>query len=478
MSEYSGADSRQRAIFTNDGECDDMNSLVHLLLYANDIDIEGIVLSSSIFHYAGDEAAGVAPHRWPGHQWMWGHLDAYEQVYANLRVHDPRYPSPAHLRSITCVGNVKTTGCMDEDTDGSRLVCERILVDDPRPLWLLAGGGTNTIAAALRSIEERWRGRPEWDEVYRRVCDTVCIFMIITQDDSYRDYIVKSWPDIPLIHCTSLGGVGYLYDETMLTPRSLAMYQGDWMYEHLISKGPLLARLNTWGDGHVYPGERPGDQFGSNPELMKGAWWGKVPHARYDMLSEGDSPSFMHLVNRGLRQHEDPSYGGWGGRFERRGENEFGAPAYWTNVADEAPEPIDGLVYQFTRWAEDWMREYAARADWCVTPRFEDANHAPSVSVVEGVDLAIAAGSSVVLHAVGNDPDGDELGYQWFRYADADTCDAEVAMHSDGAVCTLEVPGGAHPGDTIHLVCRVSDDGHGASDLPLASYARIIITVR
>ena len=41
---------RARAIFTNDAECDDMNSFLHLLLYANDIDIEGLVLSSSIFH--------------------------------------------------------------------------------------------------------------------------------------------------------------------------------------------------------------------------------------------------------------------------------------------------------------------------------------------------------------------------------------------------------------------------------------------
>lgn len=49
---------KARAIFTNDAECDDMNSLLHLLLYANDIDIEGLVLSSSCFHYEGDPAAG------------------------------------------------------------------------------------------------------------------------------------------------------------------------------------------------------------------------------------------------------------------------------------------------------------------------------------------------------------------------------------------------------------------------------------
>ena len=86
---------KARAIFTNDAECDDMNSFLHLLLYANDIDIEGLVLSSSCFHYEGD---------------------------------------------------------MEEDTDGSELIRERIFADDPRPLYLLAGGGTNTIARAIVTV--------------------------------------------------------------------------------------------------------------------------------------------------------------------------------------------------------------------------------------------------------------------------------------------------------------------------------------
>ena len=114
--------SKARAIFTNDAECDDMNSMLHMLLYANDIDIEGIVLSSSIFHYAGDPERGIEPKRWAGGDWMWEYLDAYEQVWPNLVKHDPAYPSAEALRSVTCIGNVKTTGDMDEDTDGSELI--------------------------------------------------------------------------------------------------------------------------------------------------------------------------------------------------------------------------------------------------------------------------------------------------------------------------------------------------------------------
>ena len=116
---------KARAIFTNDAECDDMNSFLHLLLYANDVDIEGLVLSSSCFHFEGDPAAGIEPKRWAGGQWMWDYLDAYEKAYPNLAVHDSAYPTPDYLRSVTCIGNVKTVGCMDEDTPGSELIRQR-----------------------------------------------------------------------------------------------------------------------------------------------------------------------------------------------------------------------------------------------------------------------------------------------------------------------------------------------------------------
>ncbi|MDO4538019.1 MAG: DUF1593 domain-containing protein [Coriobacteriales bacterium] len=471
--------AKPRAIFTNDAECDDMNSFVHLLLYANDIDIEGLVLSSSVFHYAGDKSAGLEPYRWAGDAWMWEYLDAYEKVYPNLRVHDGAYPTPEYLRSVTCVGNVASVGCMDEDTDASMLIRERILADDPRPLWLLAGGGTNTIAAALRSLEDEWRDTPDWDELYRSVCAKARIYMIITQDDSYRDYIVKSWPDLPLLHCTSLAGVGFLYDEKTCTPEQLHMFRGDWMWPNILSKGALMAKYHSWGDGHVYPGEEEQNQFGSNLELMAGKWWGKVAHERYDMISEGDSPSFLHLVDKGLRQLENPSFGGWGGRFERRTDNEFDPrAAYWTNAKDEAPAPIESTAYQFTRWAPDWLRDFAARASWCVTDNFADANHAPRLSVREGLDFVATPGETLELHAEGSDPDGDELAYSWFRYADADSCEASVSLEASGAVCRLRVPDQARRGDSIHLVCRVTDGGAGDKSLALAAYARVIVSVR
>lgn len=469
---------KARAIFTNDAECDDMNSFLHLLFYANDIDIEGLVLSSSIFHYEGDPAQGIEPKRWAGGDWMWEYLDAYEEAYPNLIVHDPAYPTPEYLRSVTCIGNIKTTGCMDEDTDGSELIRKAIFADDPRQLYLLAGGGTNTIARALKRIEDDYRGTPEWDAVYRQVCEKAVIFMIVTQDDTYRDYIAGAWPDLRMLHCTSIFGIAFMFNEALCPADCLHVYHADWMKKNILDKGPLPAKYHTWFDGHVYPGEEPRSQFGSNPELAGGNWWGKEAREQYDFISEGDSPSFLYLIDKGLRSLEDPSYGGWGGRFGRKQDNEFNPAAdYWCNVEDAAEPPMKGIAYQLTRWIHDWMNDFASRASWCVTPRFEDANHAPEVAIAEGVDLAVAAGSGVALHAVASDPDGDALSYEWFRYADADSCAAPVALEADSAACMVQVGEDAKPGDTIHVIVRVRDDADGKRDTYMVSYQRVILTV-
>ena len=51
----SAADARPRVIVTSDGEIDDECSLVRFLLYANEWDIEGIVTSSSQYHWHGTQ---------------------------------------------------------------------------------------------------------------------------------------------------------------------------------------------------------------------------------------------------------------------------------------------------------------------------------------------------------------------------------------------------------------------------------------
>jgi hypothetical protein len=79
-------------------EPDDQESLVRLVLYANDIDIEGIVAVTSNWKKELDQASTGCFNEF---------VDAYERVHLNLVKHDPGYPSAEFLRSIFALG---TTG--------------------------------------------------------------------------------------------------------------------------------------------------------------------------------------------------------------------------------------------------------------------------------------------------------------------------------------------------------------------------------
>ena len=46
--------AKTRTIVTTDGEVDDQDSFIRLLMYANEFHIEGLIYSSSQWHYKGD----------------------------------------------------------------------------------------------------------------------------------------------------------------------------------------------------------------------------------------------------------------------------------------------------------------------------------------------------------------------------------------------------------------------------------------
>lgn len=152
------------------------------------------------------------------------------------------------------------------------------------------------------------------------------------------------------------------------------------------------------------------------------------------------------------------------------------AESTWHVIRPFVPVEVKPEAWQFTRWAVDWLSDFASRANWCVAPRYEDANHAPEVAIAEGLDLTAAPGKEITLHAVASDPDGDAVSLSWFRYTDADTYAADVPLHTEGPLCELTVPVDAQPGDTIHVICRVTDEDNGHDEY-MVSYARVIVTV-
>src|SRR6478736_6163842 len=98
--------AKPRTIVTTDGEVDDVDTFIRMLLYANEFDVVGLVYSSSQWHYKGDgkgttftsEMPNTAKLygertdlRWPGTTWMEHYIDLYAKVYPNLIKHASGY---------------------------------------------------------------------------------------------------------------------------------------------------------------------------------------------------------------------------------------------------------------------------------------------------------------------------------------------------------------------------------------------------
>ncbi len=148
----SAAPARPRVIVSTDiggTDFDDFQSLVHLLVYADAIDLEGMI------------ASPWGPARNRRHHLL-DLVDLYARDYPNLRTHSPHYPTPAHLRGISKQGGLDSADLrgFGARTEGSDWIISCAKSADARPLWLLIWGGIDDLAQAVHddpSIKSKLR---------------------------------------------------------------------------------------------------------------------------------------------------------------------------------------------------------------------------------------------------------------------------------------------------------------------------------
>lgn len=411
--------AKPRVIVTTDGEIDDRCSMVRFLLYANEFDIEGIILSSSKYHWVGNT--------WAGEEWIYRQYDLYKEVYPNLLLHDPEFPSPLDLREITFIGNIDAEGEMEKVTRGSQHIVDVLLGDKKGRVDLQAWGGTNTIARALKTIQEKHPDQME------RVSQKATLYLIQDQDKTYREYIQPNWPKLQTIISKQFGVIAYRWEQSM--PKQFhQFFNAKWMKENILENhGPLCSSYEARKDGAF--------------------------------RSEGDSPAFLYQIPTGLAGSFEPYYGGWGGRFQL----EKGSENTWIDAKDD-----NDRIKPLWRWAADFQNDFAARADWCVKS-YDEANHAPvgaqDYSITNGF---ISPGETKELEVLGiSDPDGDELSYHWWIY-DGPSGDAKGIKIKDAnkKKATFIFPDKLQEGKTeYHIMLTVRDDGEPS----LATYQRFVL---
>lgn len=490
------AGAKPRVVITADPELDDSNSLVRYLLYSSNFRTEGLIYASSQFHWKGDgkgtkgfvagrEYTRVGREICPCTSWRWDPkerfiddaLDAYAKAYPNLRVHDPSYPTPAALRAKVRWGNVEFDGEMAKDTAGSDLIKALLLDDEEAPIYLHAWGGQSTIARALKSIEEQYKDTPKWPAIRAKVIRKAVIHPSGDQDDTYAKYIKPHWPEIRYMEPTGAPSLSYMSQRTVSAAD--AEYLGvDWTRKNISSRGPLGAFYRVWGDGRQMVKGDIFDYFGvpgkTRDQLKAEGYivWSPV-EAQGSFIGEGDTGTFLNLIDNGLNGYRAETYGGWGGH---RGQERSAISGEMSaNVAAVA----SGQERAFQRaptnpFMGPVQRDFAARFVWATTPRYAGANHNPRLTLKGSPLVSARPGQVVTLAVTASDPDRDRVAVRWRSWPKAGTYAGDVALEgTEGRVTRLTVPADARPGDTIHILAEATDSGTPA----LSRYVHVVVTI-
>ncbi len=243
------AGERYRLVVSSDiggNDPDDIQSMVHVLLYSDLFDIEGLICS----YPKGTLRA------------LYDVIDAYENDYSRLIEANPKYPTPDYLRRLGKQGAAKPvseTG-FREPTEGSQWIIECAKADDPRPLYILVWGAITDVAQAIHDAPE--------------IKPRVRVYSIgswnTSQDRDARNYIFNEHPDLWLIeaHSTFRG-----------------MYVGGNQEGDLENKAFVETHVRDCGAlgkhyaeklGHIKMGDTPSFLYllAGNPDDPTGEHWG------------------------------------------------------------------------------------------------------------------------------------------------------------------------------------------------------------
>ncbi|OAL43517.1 DUF1593-domain-containing protein [Pyrenochaeta sp. DS3sAY3a] len=447
-------------------EPDDAQSFCRYLTYSNQFDTEGIVPTTST--WLRNKVAPEALH---------DIVDGYAEVVKNLNAHthpDNLYPTPEHIRSLIKPGapvyGMEAVGDDIPLSEGSELLLQALNKDDERPLWVLVWGGTNVLASVLHRI----RSQPDAAKLRSKLR----VYTISDQDDTGA-WLRQQYPDLFYI-CSVHGWNQYM--------------SAAWI---------------------GISGDIPADRGGADRSMVEKEWiknnlqigplGAKYPDVMYAM--EGDTPTFLYMIQNGLGVPEQPSWGSWGGRYLSVNVSPKGlAPRGHFADCDDEVVGLDGNKHKSNRatvwrWRNAFQTDFAARMQWTLTSDFSKVNHQPVVEIDGNKGLApiyvdVEAGTTATFDASKSyDPDGDELSFKWWQYREPsaiqtyhpwEVVDVEIKPQRDGRKAEISIPPPekscavirsdpfrmTERGSPLHVIVEVTDNGTPA----LTTYRRIVIT--
>ncbi|MCC9658757.1 DUF1593 domain-containing protein [Rhodopirellula halodulae] len=305
------------------GDPDDTQSLVRLMVYSNEFEIEAFIASASGTRGELKESVTRA-------DLILDVIQRYEIVRPNLLGHAEGWPTAQHLRSVVRSGNPyreREHIGVGHDTEGSAHLIRCIdSGSQADPLNVCVWGGQTDLAQSLFRVRH--------DRGSKGLADFVRKFRVydIADQDGIADWMRTEFPGMHYILSRAARGQDkrlanfrgmYLTGDESLTSRV-------WIDENVRAMGPL---------GELYP--------------MK-TWTAPNPHG---CMKEGDTPSWFFFLPMGGNDPDDPTRPGWGGIFEKQPDGwYFDVPA----TVDNDPRK------SVSRWRGDFQADFAKRMRWCL----------------------------------------------------------------------------------------------------------------
>jgi len=429
------------------GDPDDTQSMVRLMTYANEFDIEGLIASAS-------GTPGELKENVVRPDLIRQVVYAYGQVRHNLSRHAAGYPAERQLLAVIKAGNsrrgVDSIG-EGRDTEGSNWIISVVDRADSRPVDIAIWGGATELAQALWRVREN-RAPSDVDGFLNRIR-----VHSIGHQDNTGPWILENFP--PLFFILSSSNPSYALGEPRKGPDSrLSVYRG--MY---LGGDESLTSL-TWIDEHVRRNHGPLGAL-----YPPKTWTAPNPNSA---LKEGDTPSWFYFLPHGLNDPDHPEWGGWGGRFREVRKHHY-------NDAQDRLGDVHDARATVWRWRQAFQNDFAARMDWCVQPDKRKANHNP-LAVLQGdrsrniVYVSARSGDQVRLSANGSrDPDGGRVAHRWFLYSEAGDYEGAIDFEDASRETLVFTPPRLSTPASLHVVLEVTDTGAPA----LYSYRRAVVKV-
>ena len=261
-----------------DVEPDDMESMVRLMTYADLFEIEALITTVGW-------NCDPYPTEWA--EYLFRVVTAYRKDLPNLMRRSSQrnflplekeqarqrigyWPSADYVQS-RCVmgsqrGGIKAIG-EGNDSPGSDLLIRLADEDDPRPIYVAAWGGANTLAQAIWRVKQTRTA-----EQLKRFVNKFRIYTITDQDMQYSMRMNRAYSSHQWLRQEFRDELQFIWDEgTWQEQCELGKRHWQQHADHIQGKGAL---------GKEYPTYK----------------WGV----------EGDTPSFLYLMPNGLNDPEDP----------------------------------------------------------------------------------------------------------------------------------------------------------------------------